>query len=94
MMKDVLVVIKKELYRFFSDKRLFLTVILLPGLMIYLMYSLMGSAITNLTDEEDVEYIIVSENAPESFSTYLSNLEINYSLKNYSGNLEVKKMIY
>ena len=91
MMKDVLVVIKKELYRFFSDKRLFLTVILLPGLMIYLMYSLMGSAITNLTDEEDVEYIIVSENAPESFSTYLSNLEINYSLKNYSGNLEVEK---
>lgn len=91
MMKDVLVVIKKELYRFFSDKRLFLTVILLPGLMIYLMYSLMGSAITNITDEEDVEYIIVSENAPESFSTYLSNLEINYSLKNYSGNLEVEK---
>lgn len=50
-MKTVLTIIKKELKRFFGDKRFVLTAILLPGILIYAMYSLMGSITESMTEE-------------------------------------------
>lgn len=47
MRNGLLTIFKKELARFFSDKRMVFSTVLLPGLMIYLLYSLMGSAIMN-----------------------------------------------
>ena len=47
MKHGMLTIFKKELARFFGDKRTVFGTILLPGLMIYLLYSVMGSAITN-----------------------------------------------
>ena len=41
-MKHVWAVVKKEFYRFFRDKRMIVTV-LLPGLLIYVLYSIMGT---------------------------------------------------
>lgn len=41
-MNDMLTIIKKELKRFFGDKRLVMTTLIMPGLTIYLVYSLMG----------------------------------------------------
>lgn len=41
-MNNIMTIIKKELSRFFGDKRLVFTTVIMPGLMIYLMYSLMG----------------------------------------------------
>ncbi len=46
-MKNVLTIIKKEFTRFFKDKRMILT-ILLPGLLIYLIYSVMGTAFSKI----------------------------------------------
>ena len=39
-MKNILTIIKKELIRVFKDKRLVFTTILMPGLMIFLLYSI------------------------------------------------------
>mgnify|MGYP007011288550 CR=1 FL=1 len=39
---------KKELFRYLSDRRMLLTTILLPGLMIYIVYSITVSY-THLT---------------------------------------------
>ena len=36
---------KKEFARFFGDKRLVFTTILMPGLMIYILYTLLGQGI-------------------------------------------------
>ena len=41
MRNNILAIIKKEFVRFFGDKRMALTTILLPGLMIYVMYSIL-----------------------------------------------------
>ena len=41
MKSDLLTIIKKELSRFFGDKRMVMAVIL-PGILIYVMYSFMG----------------------------------------------------
>lgn len=46
MKSAVKTIFKKELARFFGDKRMAFTTILLPGLMIYFMYNFMGSALT------------------------------------------------
>ncbi len=52
-MKTILTIIKKEFARFFKDTRLWMTAILLPGLMIFAVYSLMGSIMESV--EKDAE---------------------------------------
>lgn len=41
-MHNIITIIKKELARFFGDKKLFITTVIFPGVMIYVIYSLMG----------------------------------------------------
>lgn len=50
---NILTIVKKELRRFFGDRRMVMA-ILLPGLLIYLIYSLMGDALMSnlVTDGE------------------------------------------
>ncbi len=62
-------IIRKEFNRFFTDRRLVMTAIILPGLMIYLLYSFMGSAMSNMYSVEDdfapTAYVV---NAPDSIA--------------------------
>ena len=44
MTNNTITVMKKELARFFGDRRLVITTLLLPGIMIYVVYSFLGSA--------------------------------------------------
>jgi|LGVF01.2.fsa_nt_gb sodium transport system permease protein len=65
-MRNVFTIFKKEFYRVMSDKRLIFTAILLPGLAIYVMYSLMGNAMNN--ENEDITshtMIVYTENMPD-----------------------------
>ena len=55
MRNGLLTVFKKELARFFSDKRMVFSTVLLPGLMIYLLYSVMGSAIMNKFSADETQ---------------------------------------
>lgn len=45
-MKNVWIIMKKELTRFFTDKRMLLSLIL-PAIVIYAVYSLMGNFMSN-----------------------------------------------
>ncbi len=47
-MSTVLTIIKKEFRRFFGDARLFLMTILLPGFLIYAVYSVIGSVTSSI----------------------------------------------
>lgn len=78
MKSPVLTIFKKELARFFGDRRMALTTILLPGLMIYVLYTFMGSALTSQFSVEDTyRPTAVVENLPDSLSAALSQaLEI------------------
>ncbi|MDD4699011.1 MAG: ABC transporter permease [Oscillospiraceae bacterium] len=67
MKSNILTIMKKELIRFFSDKRMVITVLLFPGLMIFLMYSFMGDAMTNMyTVDEGYTSSICVVNLPKS----------------------------
>ncbi len=52
-MHNMLSIVKKELYRFLTDKKLMLTTVLLPGLMIYGIYSFMGEGMMNMFETDD-----------------------------------------
>lgn len=64
---------KKEFTRFFTDKRMVLTTIFLPGIMIYLLYTFMGSGLSGqLEQSEDFKPVVYVENLPESVKTVVS----------------------
>lgn len=54
-MKSVITIIKKEFARFFKDRRMVLSIIL-PGILIYAMYSIIGTVTSKMT-EEDADYV-------------------------------------
>ncbi len=79
-MSKIFTVMKKELKRFFTDKRL-LASLLLPGIMIFVIYSFMGSFFSNMFGEDkDKKYIISQINAPSFFSEDLKLTGLNYEI--------------
>lgn len=77
MKSNILTIIRKELHRFFGDKGLIITTVLLPGIMIYVMYSFMGSALTGMfTPDEDYQYTVSAVNMPQSVASMLSDMDI------------------
>ena len=79
MSKKMIAIMKKEFDRFFGDKRLVFTTILMPGLMIYILYTLLGQGIMKqFAASKDYVYQIYTVDLPEAFS-YLkteSDLEV------------------
>lgn len=77
-MKNCLTIIKKELRRFFTDKRMVASIIL-PGLLIFVMYSIMGSVFSNIGSvSNDYTYKVYAVNEPETFSPLFKDLNIEY----------------
>jgi len=71
-MKNVFTIIKKEFTRFFKDKRMILTV-LLPGLLIYAIYSIMGSVFSEIgTVDKDYKPSAYVYGAPAEMGAVLS----------------------
>ena len=59
-MKNILTIFKKEWDRVIKDRRLVFSVILLPGLMIFLIYTFMGTALSNFTETDSAKVAIIS----------------------------------
>ncbi|MDD3126158.1 MAG: ABC transporter permease [Candidatus Izemoplasmatales bacterium] len=66
-MKNVLTIFKKEWDRVIKDKRLLFSVMILPGLMIFIIYSFMGTAMTSLSAPDPGNIAIV--NPTEGFTS-------------------------
>ncbi|MCL2339422.1 MAG: ABC transporter permease subunit [Actinomycetia bacterium] len=63
----LLAIIGKEFRRFFTDRRLVLTTVIMPGLLIYLIYSMIGGAVTNLTSgDASYQPQVYAVNLPDS----------------------------
>ncbi len=75
MRKDMFTIIKKEFARFFGDKRLVFTTVLMPGLLIYVLYSFMGKGMMSefSTDDDYVASAYV-QNMPEELAPALESL--------------------
>lgn len=79
-MRDVLIIIKKELTRFFTDYRMLFAMIV-PGILIYVIYSIMGPVInSNFTASANYTYKVYTLNAD---STYFPQIDEAFSLSGY-----------
>ncbi len=74
-MKNILTVMRKEFARFFKDRRLVLGTLLLPGLLIFLLYTLMGTVFTDSSDEPLTVRVV---HPSAVFSAYVEALESVY----------------
>ena len=86
-MSNILTIIKKELKRFFTDKRMLVS-LFLPGLVLYLVYSLMGNFIGGaLTVGADYEYKIGINVESEYYTDGV------FSVMEQSGEVKFKKIV-
>ena len=84
-MRDIWTVFRKEIYRVFSDKRLILSIFLLPGLSIFLIYSLMGTFLGDMEEDlENHESIIYESNMPSTLRDQI-NAAYNVEIHDASG---------
>ncbi|MFP4287092.1 MAG: ABC transporter permease [Candidatus Izemoplasmataceae bacterium] len=69
-------IFKKEVYRVLSDRRLVLMIFIVPGLSIYVMYSLMGNVISNQIEEiEQHTIILYHDNMPSTLETMITSID-------------------
>ena len=74
-------IIRKEFARFFGDRQLVFTSVIMPGLLIYLIYSLMGVGIRNMETQGEQDLVTVHvENMPESMSALLAPTDSSIAL--------------
>ncbi len=70
--RNIWTIMKKELSRFFGDRRIVISTILLPGLLIYIMYSFMGNALAkNYGTDEDAPFHIAAVALPATIEVLL-----------------------
>ena len=62
-MKTILAVFKKELRRFFTDPRMIMSIIL-PGLLLFILYTVMGSVMSDMTNPTAADYFVYVTNEP------------------------------
>lgn len=68
MKSDLVTIMKKEFARFFGDKRMMMSV-LTPGILIYVMYSLMGSGMAEMWQvDESYVYEVNVVNMPQTMA--------------------------
>ena len=72
-MKNILTIFKKEIDRVFKDKRLIITLFILPGLFIFIIYSFIGGAVENRESGDIFEVAIV--NPTNSFVSIFESAE-------------------
>ena len=79
-MSNIFTIMKKELKRFFTDRRMLISLIM-PGLIIFIIYTLIGSFISEgLNVDKEYTYSVYVENIPEEYKVILdeSEYKINY----------------
>ena len=100
-MKNIIMIINKEFAKFFGDRRLFFTACIMPGLMIYIIYSLLGGVIGRIVNEaEDPltsgqvnESQVFCSDLPESIQQIFSEQNIIVNEIPYSETDDIKRLI-
>ena len=93
-MSNILTIIKKELKRFFTDKRMLVS-LFLPGILIYIIYSFMGSFISSsFTADDEYDYIVYTENMPEEYNSIFddSSYNITYVTEDFESEVIKEKV--
>ncbi len=83
-MNNIFAILKKELRRFFTDKRMLLS-LFLPGILIFIIYTAMGSVFSNfLNPSDDYNYIVYIDNPVEEFNVINTSSPYKIEIKNFN----------
>lgn len=75
MKSNTLTIIKKEFARFFGDRQLLFTTVIMPGLLIYIIYSFMGMGMKKMATEGASEMVTLCvENLPSSVAPIVDGI--------------------
>ena len=92
-MSKILIIVKKELLRILTDKRLCFTTIIMPGLMIFIMYALVGNVMSNTYSTlQNSEYTVVINNVPNDIKELLLKNKTSFKEKNKPQNYYMNKI--
>ncbi len=94
MKNQIFTIVSKELARFFGDKRMVFSTVLMPGLLIYIMYTIMGQGLMGQFHNQD-NYVANTyvQNMPEELSPMLHELSTEWIEIEDDGMEKVKTMI-
>ena len=85
---NILTIIKKEFARFFGDKRMVFTTVIMPGLLIYIIYSfVVGGIRDTFEDNENSRAKVYVQNMPESVQPMFETLDMDITNAN---NLDIE----
>lgn len=92
MKNNIYTIFRKEMARFFKDKRLVITTLLLPGIMIFIMYSFMGNMMRQQFSVAD-DYVakVYVKNLPESVDENIDKKMLE--IKPVEGDMEAGKKL-
>lgn len=83
-MNNIFAILKKELRRFFTDKRMLLS-LFLPGILIFIIYTAMGSVFSNFFNpSDDYNYIVYIDNPVEKFNVINTSSPYKIEIKNFN----------
>jgi len=83
MKNNVLTIFKKEASRIVQDQKLFFSAVIMPGLLIFVMYMLMGNFMGNMMEsDEDHVYQVHAVNMPASTAMMLSHPDLSMEIIN------------
>lgn len=92
MKNNIYTIFRKEMARFFKDKRLVITTLILPGFMIFIMYTFMGNMMKQqFSVAEDYVATVYVKNLPESISGKLDKKM--FDIETVDGDLENGKKL-
>ena len=82
MKSNTLTIIKKEFARFFGDRQLLFTAVIMPGLLIYIIYSFMGSGMKKMATQGSEELVTICvENLPASVAPLVDGIYATTTLQ-------------
>ena len=93
MKSNTLTIIKKEFARFFGDRQMLFTTVLLPGLLIYLIYSFMGMGIKKMVTEGANELVTLCvENLPASMAPIVDGIPATMTTQQPVSQEDIEKL--
>ena len=93
MKSNTLTIIKKEFARFFGDRQMLFTTVLLPGLLIYLIYSFMGMGMKKMVTEGANELVTLCvENLPASMAPIVDGIPATMTTQQPVSQEDIEKL--
>ena len=75
-MKNILNIVKKEMDKIFKYPRMIFTTLIMPGLLIFLMYTFMGTSASSMSKEANKASKILVVHPSEEFTSVIINSDI------------------